>query len=375
MTLPDSPFVASIATSQSPDVIEFPLTWVIETAAPQLQYRAIRDIARLPDPPARLPSIILSHFAALRLAIGQGADGSWNGRMLAIPGRGDDPFLTVGAIPAVHRLLEFGFAPDFPPFGAVRRVLFRLLAEDNDPAYVFEFASEATTAERRRRARLILRESAAAVLAHLGYENDPRLRGCANRMLQRVRDFLESPLSADPWIEVGGKRALSPDASPPSVALVVMLSHMPTYQHENHGFMQQLRAYLERPAISGEVQQQVGSAIVAQPHLLLGNPLAPGAPADGDVVLTLFWLEHFARLGFLGRPKPWGATFDRLLSERGRNGVWHPPKGKLPVASHVPAAWAMYPLDPRREHDAVAAEITWRIGLVARAAGRELAFV
>ncbi len=295
--------------------------------------------------------------------------------MLAVPGRGDDPFLTVGAIPAVHRLLEFGFAPDFPPFAAVRRVLFRLLAEDNDPAYLFEFASEATSAEPRRRARLVLRESAAAVLAHLGYENDPRLRGCANRMLQRVRDFLESPLAADPWIEVGGKRALSPDASPPSVALLVMLSHMPVYQHENHGFMQQLRAYLERPAISGEAPQQVGSAIVAQPHLVLGNPLGPGAQADGDVVLTLFWLEHFARLGFLERPEPWGVMLDRLLSERGRDGVWHPPKGKLPLAAHVPAAWAMYPLDPRREHDAVAAEITMRMGLVARAAGREMVFV
>lgn len=295
--------------------------------------------------------------------------------MLAVPGRGDDPLLTVGAIPAVHRLLEFGFAPDFPPFAAVRRVLFRLLAEDTDPAFLFEFASEATSAERRRRARLILRESAAAVLAHLGYENDPRLRGCANRMLQRVGEFLDSPLAADPWIVVGGKRALSPDASPPSVPLLVMLSHMPVYRHENHGFMQQLRAYLARPATPGEVQQQVGSAIVAQPHLVLGNPLAPGALADGDVVLTLFWLEHFARLGFLDRPDPWGAAFDRLLSERGRDSVWHPPKGKLPGAAHIPAAWAMYPLDPRREHDAVAAEITMRIGLVARAAGRELAFV
>lgn len=275
----------------------------------------------------------------------------------------------------MHRLLEFGFPQDFPPFAAVRRVLFRLLAEDNDPAYLCEFASEATDVERRRRARLILRESAAAVLAHLGYENDPRLRGCANRMLQRVRAFLESPLASDPWIEVGGKRALSPEASPPSVALLVMLSHMPVYQRENHGFMQQLRAYLERPAISGAVQQQVGSAIVAQPHLVLGNPLAPGAQADGDVVLTLFWLEHFARLGFLAHPEPWGAAFDRLLSERGRDGVWHPPKGRLPGAAHFPAAWAMYPLDPRREHEVVAAEITMRIGLVARAAGRELAFV
>lgn len=375
MTLPVSSFVAPVATSQTPDVIEFPLGRVIETAAPPVQYRAIRDIARLPDPPARLSALILSHFPALRLAIGQSADGSWNGRMLAVPGRGDDPFLTVGAIPAVHRLLEFGFAPDFPPSAAVRRVLFRLLAEDTDPAYLFEYANEAASAERRRRARLILRESAAAVLAHLGYENDPRLRGCANRMLQRVGEFLDSPLAADPWIEVGCKRALSPDASPPSVSLLVMLSHMPVYRHENHGFLRQLRSYLERPAAPGAVHQQVGSVIVAQPHLLLGNPLAPGAPADGDVVRTLFWLEHFARLGYLDRPDAWGATFERLLSERGRDGLWHPPKGKLPGAADVPAAWAMYPLDPRREHDAVAAEITMRIGLVARAAGRALVFV
>lgn len=375
MTLPDRPFVAPVATSQSPDVIEFPLTWVVETAAPPVQYRAIRDVARFPDPPARLPSLILSHFAALRLAIGFGVDGSCNGRVLAVPERDEDPYLTLGTISAVHRLLEFGFAPDFPPFASVRRLLFRLLAEDSDPAFMFDLAGEATTVDRRRRARLILRESAAAALAHLGYENDPRLRGCANRMLERVREFLESPLAVDPWIEVGGKRALSPDASPPSVALLVMLSHMPAYQHENHGFMQQLRAYLERPASPGEVRQLVGSAIVSQPHLLTGNPLAAGAAADGDVVLTLFWLEHFARLGFVARSEPWGEAFDRLLAERRRDGVWHPAKGKLPRAARVPAAWAMYPLDPRRDPDAVAAEITMRIGLVARAAGRALAFV
>jgi hypothetical protein len=151
-----------------------------------------------------------------------------------------------------------------------------------------------------------------------------------------------------------------------------MLSHMPHYRHEVHGFIKQLRDYLTRPAEPGDVLQQVGNATLSQPHLVVGDPLAPGATANGELALTLFWLEHLARLGFLARHEPWGTIFDRVLSDRDRLGVWRPAKGKLPAAAAAPEAWGTYPLDPRRESDAVAAEVTMRLGLVARAAGREV---
>jgi len=373
VTLPQNLPEIVAADVSGPEPLRFPLEWIITNGSPPVQYRAIKSVAMLADAVERLPSIPLAYFPGLRLAVSQRIDGTWNGSMLEIPSDGarklDD---AIGTIPAVHRLLELGYDPDFPPFLVARRTLFRLLAEDNDPAYLFELGARGTGADYRRYGRRRLREAAAAVLARLGYESDPRLRGCANRMVQRVRDFLQSPLAEDPWVRIGNKHAISPDATPPSVSLLVMLAHMPLYRHENHEFLKELREYLIRPVGQKEVQQQVGDALLPQPQLVLGDPLTGRSAPTGDVATTLFWLETLARLGLMQTHEAWGQAYELVVRGCDRDGIWRASRGGPPRAPSLCEAWAMYPLDARRDADAVSAEVTTRLGIIARAAGREV---
>jgi len=53
--------------------------------------------------------------------------------MLAIPSGRAEHFEGVGTIMATRRLLEYGWDKDTPPLLRARRILFRMLAEDNDP--------------------------------------------------------------------------------------------------------------------------------------------------------------------------------------------------------------------------------------------------
>jgi len=328
--------------------------------------------ARL-DPSSHVVSALaFSDAAGLRLAVSPGSDGVWNGAMLAVPPRDDGAFMDVGTIPAVHRLTECGYPAEAPSLVAARRPLFRLLAEDNQPAFLFELRSTAKGLERRRRGRAQLREASAAALAHLGYEHHPRLRGCADRIVDRVRDYLEAPLARDPWIRFGRRSVLSPDASPPSVDLLLMLARLPRYQLEHYGFLEQLLEYLPQPARRRDVLQPVGDELVPQPRLLLGDPLAGRTDRAGDLATTLFWIEQFARIRLLDRHSGWSRILDQLLERQDRDGVWRPPRGALPGRSPLPEAWPWYPLDARWEADAVAAEVTTRLGIIARAAGREV---
>lgn len=359
-----------------PEPLRFPLEWIVSKGSPPVQYRAIKSVAAIAELPTRLPSLVLAHFPGLRLAIAQGLDGTWNGKMLAIPEEDSaDPYRSIGTIPAVHRLLEMGYELDFPSFASARRALFRLLSEDNDPAYLYELAGMGAGGDYRRHGRRRLREAAAACLAHLGYESDPRLRGCANRMVQRVRDFLRSPLAQDPWMRIGNKHVVSPEVAPPSISLLVMLSHMPLYRHENHEFLKELREYLVQPAGQKEVQQLVGEVVMPQPHLVLGDPLTGRAAPGSDLATTLFWLETLARLDFLSTHPGWRDAFDRLVQGCDRDGVWRPSRGGLPHPSSIPEAWPTFPLDRRSDADAVCAEVTTRLGIIARAAGRAIELI
>jgi len=73
------------------------------------------------------------------LAMLQASDGTWNHSMLTVPGGRSEHFDGIGTISAVRRLLEYGWDKDTPPLVLARRVLFRLLAEDEDPEWLFEF--------------------------------------------------------------------------------------------------------------------------------------------------------------------------------------------------------------------------------------------
>ena len=301
----------------------------------------------------------------------QGGEGTWADSMLRVPET--TGVLSAGTIPAFRRLLEYGWDRESPPLIRARRVLFRLLAEDNDEDQLYEFREGcAGDPDLIRRTRVILREAAAAALAHAGYEGDPRLRGAARRILARVDEYLSSPLAERPWVRVGNRQVIAAEASPPSIHLLTMVAHMPLFRSENHSQVNRLLKYISHPLPRQEAFQQVGKHIIEQPHLILGDPLSTRNIADADVPFALTWLELMARLGFLRRNEGWVSLFDRFLDDRDRDFVWHPHRGSAKPVSTDPDVWALFPLDEGSEGEDRWSDVTFRLGLIARLMGRPI---
>jgi hypothetical protein len=328
-------------------------------------------VARLPlAQPSDLP---YAWAPALQLAVTQQAEGRWGRTMLGIPSARADHFDGVGTIPAIRRLLEYGWDRESSPLVRVRRLLFRLLAEDDDPAYLFEFAVKGKMEEEAvRRGRMILREAAASALAQAGYEGDPRLRGAARRIVERINNYLKSPLAQKPWVRVGNRQVLAPEASPPSIYALTMLAHMPFFRSEYHEHVERLYTYLTQPLPRQESAQVVGSAIVLQSHLVLGDMLPHRNAVEADVPAALMWLEVMARLGFLRRNENWSKMFDRFVDDCDRAGVWHPHKGMAMPRTTSPFVWPMFPLEEASIGEERWADVTLRIGIIARCAGRTI---
>ena len=350
------------------------MNWLLEHAAAPIQYRAIIDVARLGEqaPGSRLLALPYTYRPALSLAIQQRLDGTWNNAMLAMPTSRSDNFEGVGTINAVRRLLEYGWEKDSPPLLHARRVLFRLLAEDNDPDFLYELGPKSSDEDLVKRGRAILREAAGAALAQAGYEDDPRLRGVARRVLERVLGFLRSPLAQKPWVRVGNQHVLAQEAAPPSMYALVMFAYMPLFRTEHHEAMDRLYHFLTQPLPRQEPLQLCGKKVVAQPHLVLGDQLPNRNAADADVPSAIIWLELMARLGFLRRNDNWSKLFDRFLDDRDEQGVWHPHKGMAAVRSTNPFVWPSYPLEGALSGDERWTDATFRLGLIARILGRPI---
>jgi hypothetical protein len=293
--------------------------------------------------------------------------------MLALPSTRGDGLQGVGTVNAARRLLEYGWERESPPLIRVRRILFRLLAEDDDPSFVYELASRTRPdAESVHRARGILREAAAATLAQAGYEGDPRLRGAARRILDRIDTYLRSELAAKPWVRVGNRQVLALEASPPSFYALQMLAHMPLFRSEHHVMIDRIYHYISQPLPRQESAQLIGEKIAAQPQLVLGDMLPHRNAVDADVPWALAWLELMARLGFLRRNDTWSRLFERFLDDRDREGVWHPHKGMAMPRTTNPLVWPSFPLEATAAGDERWTDVTFRLGLIARLSGRPI---
>jgi hypothetical protein len=354
--------------------VRFPLGWLLEHAAAPIRYRAMTEVARLPSQSAdRLSFLPFTHRPALMLAMLQGSDGTWNHSMLTIPSGRAEHYEGVGTISAVRRLLEYGWDRETPPLLLARRVLFRLLAEDEDPEWLFEFGAKGPADEDlARRGRAILREAAASALAQAGYEGDPRLRGAAKRIVERIGAYLRSPLAQKPFVRVGNQHVLAPEAAPPSMHALIMLAHMPLFRTEHHDAMDRLYQHLAQVLPRQEPVQLCGKKIMPQPHLVLGDLLPNRNVADADVPFAITWLELVARLGFLRRNDNWSKLFDRFLEDRDHDGVWHPHKGLSVARSANPFVWPSYPLEENLAGDERWTDFTFRLGLIARVIGRTI---
>ena len=353
------------------------MSWLLDHASNAIRFRAITDVARLTGQLANEASALAyAYHPALTLAVSQSPDGTWNSSMLEVPSARADHFERVGTINAFRRLLEYGWDKDAPPLLRTRRVLFRLLAEDNDPAYLFELAPRGENdADVARRGRAILREAAAAALAQAGYEGDPRLRGAATRILHRIDSFLRSPLAHKPWVRLGNKQVLAAEAAPPSIYALSMLAHMPLFRNEHHVQLDHIFQYVSQPQPRQELVQLCGSKVVPQPHLVLGDLLPNRNVADADVPFALAWLELMARLGFLRKNDGWAKLFERFLDDRDRDLVWHPHKGMAMPRSSNPFVWPGFPLEQMSSGDERWTDVTFRLGLIARLSGRPLELV
>lgn len=353
--------------------MRFPAAWLLDHAGPAIQYRTLAEVVRPPEGvPERLRALPYAHRPALLLALGQRGDGSWGQSMLGVPSSRSEHFEGVGTINAVQRLLEYGWGVDSPPLVRARRLLFRLLAEDDDPAYLFDFAKARGDEDLARRGRGILREAAAATLAQAGYEGDPRLRGAARRILDRMWNYFRSPLWQKPWVRVGNKQVLAAEAAPPSMYALTMLAYMPLFRTEHHDALDRLYRHLTQPVPRQESVQICGDKLVPQPHLVLGDMLPHRNAVDADVPAALHWLELMARLGFLRRNENWTKLFDRFLDDRDRDGVWHPHKGTATPRSSNPFVWPSFPLEVDLDGEDRWTDVTFRLGLIARLAGRPI---
>ena len=344
----------------------------MEHAAAPIKYRSITEVAKLSGAVTGLvASLPFTHRPALTLALAQQPDGTWGHGMLTVPSARAEHFEGVGTITAVRRLLEYGWDKDTPPLTHARRVLFRLLAEDDDPEFLFELGGrDAADEDMARRARAILREAAAATLAQAGYEGDPRLRGAARRIIERVAGYLRSPLAQKPFVRIGNQHVLPPESAPPSVYCLLMLAHMPLFRNEHHDAVALLSRHLSEPLPRQEPMQLCGKRVVSQPHLVLGDMLPNRNVADADVVFAVTWLELMARLGFLRRNDNWVKLYERFLDDRDVDGVWHPHKGMTAARSANPFLWPMYPLEDHMSGDERWSDVTFRLGLIGRLMGR-----
>lgn len=357
-----------------PPPVDVPLERIVSGAAAPIQYRALAEIAKDTSLPRMLPSIVYSYRPALMLALEQGADGAWNNAMLRPPAPTNrSPYHAVGTVPAVHRLVECGWDKEAPTLMHARRPLFRLLAEDTDAALTYELASDSKDVEGASYSRGVLRAAAAGALAHSGYATDPRLRGAAQRMRQRIQDFLDSPLAADPWVKHEGKHVLGADAAPPSLHFLIMLAFMPGFRLEHDEFMDVLFKYISGPLPKHEPWQMAGTRAIAAPGFVLGDPLMSQKGVDADIPFALLWLELMARLGILDRHEGWKRQYERFLDDRDRDLIWRPGKSQA-MTSMRPHVWPFMWLGKADEAD-VALEVTFRLALIGRLAGRELNFV
>jgi hypothetical protein len=369
VTVPITPdFYIPAPTPSAQDSIRFPLSWLLEHAAAPIKFRAVGEIARIPTEGAdALPSLPYTYEPALLLALLQRTDGTWPGGMLAVPSSLES-FAGVGTISAVQRLLEYGWERDSPPLLQARRILFRLLAEDDDPSYLYELSpSGRADHELVRHGRAVLREAAAAALAQAGYGHDPRLRGAARRITERVDAFLRSPLAEKPFVRAGNQHVLAPEAAPPSIYLLEMLAYMPHFRNEHYDFMERLYTALSQPLPRQTAVSVVGQQTVAEPHLVLGDQLPHRNAVDSDIPAALQWLELVARLGLLQRNENWSKLFERFLGDRDSEGVWKQPgtgRRTPTISASTPYSWPTFPLSRDTTPDSVRAYGTFRLGVI-----------
>ena len=320
-TGPLVPLVAPpVAPAAPSSPVTFPLDWVLAHAAAPIQYRSLTEVARLTaEESQQVSALPFTHRPALLLAVQQSVDGTWSGGMLGIPSSRAEHFEGIGTIPAVRRLIEYGWHKDTPPLAPCASCALPAACRGRGPGVPVRAGRQARAGRGvGARGRALLREAAAATLAQAGYEGDPRLRGAARRIVTRMADYLRSPLAQKPFVRQGNQHMLAAEAAPPSIYTVMMLAYMPLFRAEHTGDGCAVHAPHAAAATTGSRAARAAarrrrcriscSAI----RFRIATRRTPMSP------FALFWLELMARLGFLKRNENWWKLFERFLDDRDR---------------------------------------------------------
>jgi hypothetical protein len=301
----------------------------------------------------------------------------WGANFLAFHAAARDGAEEPGTVAQFRRLVQLGVPTSTRPFRLANRVLFRTLSRDDDPALYGEFFdATVNNADGAEWYRNLIREGAAAALAEAGYEDDPRLRGTAHKVISQVSAFLRSDLADHPLIKRGTSWQLHPEAAPPSWWSVAMLAAMPSLQRERAGFVERLGQYLTQKAPDKHFTIAVGGTTMRPTHVLLGDPIDADAKGNAkDIPLALHFIELMAGLGLVSATPRSALVLGRLLADCDASGVWHPknlrsqPKAQSAVTHH---SWPLAPDDgdlPSRQ-----ADVTFRLALIARRLGWSLEY-
>jgi hypothetical protein len=362
-----------------------PLTWLIEHGGPSIRYRALAELA--PDGAVdqatlqqALRDLIVSPQVSA-VTTRQQDTGLWGDNFLAFQPSERDRIEEVGTVAQYRRLLQLGVPTSTRPFRLADRVLFRALSRDPDPLLLGEFADAVEDDPRTEGAyRLLLREGICAALAEAGYEQDPRLRGAAHKLVSAISSFLRSPLAENPFVKKGGGYQLNPEAVPPTWWSLAMLSAMPSLQRERAGFIDRLTQFLAHEPPKRSYMVSIGGRTMKPIYVLLGDPVELDTrqhEMPKDVPLTLHFLELLAGFGqaYVAAAPHASRGLLRLLEDLDPDGVWHPknlrsqPKPTSPITYHC---WPLTPDDG--ELASRQADITFRLAKIAKRLGWRLEY-
>ncbi len=354
-----------------------PLSWLLEHGSETVRLRTLRELA----PPGQtgleaLEALVVESKPVQAILRKQQEDGSWGGTLLGILPSARDGVKEPGTVAQHRRLTQLAYPRAGRAFKLADRVLFRILSRDEDPALLFEYqklARDVPAAAEGIRDRN--REAATAALAESGFHDDPRVRGAAHKVASAVSAFLRSPLADKPFARSGGATILHHEAHPPTWYSLAMVAAMPMLRRERAAFTERLGQYLSTHAPKRAFVIQVGKKSLKPTDLLLGDPTETDAKGNvPDVPFALAFYEQMARIGAVAASPLAGKVLGRLESECDDNGVWRPKKlAAAPKTTHA-ATYHAYPLTSDERVDSRLVDVTFRLALIAKVAGRPLEY-
>jgi hypothetical protein len=355
-----------------------PVSWLLEYGCPAIRYRTLTEIVPGTADPTRLEAIraeLEAYPQARQVAKKQKDTGVWGGNLLGVSPNKSAGIKDVGTLHQYRRLVELGWSQESRPLKLGSRLLFRLVSRDENPKLLFEYqkygAAEPGTEPWIRE---IVREATAAALAQGGYGEDPRVRGAAHRIANNVSQFLRSELVETPFIKASGAWVLYPKAYPPTIFSVALLALLPAVQRERAALVERLGGYLAQPAVRKAFGVLAGKKVLKPNFVLLGDPLkVTAAGQTDDLPFALYWMELLARLGVLQHSTTAPRLWARLLKDCDERGVWSPKNLRTLPRRKAPWSYHAFPLQDGKTTESRQADVTFRMALIARLAGWEIA--